>query len=170
MSLDSASWELQQYSRRMSGPMKNPKVETRSRDSNLGPHDCKADAVPHDHGHHVKRLLTTMWKKGEMLVTSIFSFSHYFFATLNFSFANAFKLDKSMNITSWQWKYRKSSQCWMKVFVQEYFNEIMCAFNIIFSILWKLQYGRISISLFTPDTFKKSNFKCLKIQAYSNAR
>ena len=33
--------------------MKNPKVETRSRDSNLGPHDCKADALPHDHGHHM---------------------------------------------------------------------------------------------------------------------
>ena len=27
-------------------------VETRSRDSNLGPHDCEADALPHDHGHH----------------------------------------------------------------------------------------------------------------------
>ena len=26
--LDSASWELHQYSRRMCGPMKNPKVET----------------------------------------------------------------------------------------------------------------------------------------------
>ena len=49
-----ASWELHQYSRRMCGPMKNPKVETRSRDSNLGPHDCKADALPHDHGHHSK--------------------------------------------------------------------------------------------------------------------
>ena len=36
----------------MCGPMKNPKVETRSRDTNLGPHDCKADALPHDHGHH----------------------------------------------------------------------------------------------------------------------
>ena len=36
----------------MCGPMKNHKVETRSRDSNLGPHDCKADALPHDHGHH----------------------------------------------------------------------------------------------------------------------
>ena len=27
-------------------------VETRSRDSNSGPHDCKAHALPHDHGHH----------------------------------------------------------------------------------------------------------------------
>ena len=36
----------------MCGPMKNPKVETRSRDSNSGPHNCKADALPHDHGHH----------------------------------------------------------------------------------------------------------------------
>ena len=32
--------------------MKNPKVETRSRDSNSGPHDCKAGALPHDHVHH----------------------------------------------------------------------------------------------------------------------
>ena len=53
ISLDSASWELHQYSRRMCGPMKNPKVETRSRDSNLGSQDCKADALPHDHGHHI---------------------------------------------------------------------------------------------------------------------
>ena len=52
ISLDSASWELHQYSRRMCGPMKNPKVETRSRDSNSGLHDCKADALPHDRGHH----------------------------------------------------------------------------------------------------------------------
>ena len=52
ISLDSASWELHQYSHRMCEPMKNPKVETRSRDSNSGTHDCKADALPHDHGHH----------------------------------------------------------------------------------------------------------------------
>ena len=52
ISLDFASWELHQYSCRMCGPMKNPKVETRSRDSNSGPHECKADALPHDHGHH----------------------------------------------------------------------------------------------------------------------
>ena len=51
ISLDSASWGLHQYSRRMCGPMKNPQVETRSRDSSSGPHDCKADALPHDHGH-----------------------------------------------------------------------------------------------------------------------
>ena len=50
ISLNSASWELHQYSRRMCGPMKNPKVETRSRGSNSGPHDC--DALHHDHGHH----------------------------------------------------------------------------------------------------------------------
>ena len=30
----------------------NPKVETHSRDLNLGPYDCEADALPHDHGHH----------------------------------------------------------------------------------------------------------------------
>ena len=54
ISLDSASWELHQYSRRMCGPMKNPKVETRSQDSNSGPHDCKVNALPHDHGHHNK--------------------------------------------------------------------------------------------------------------------
>ena len=46
ISLDSASWELHQYLCRMCGPMKIPKVETRSRDSNLVPHDCKADALP----------------------------------------------------------------------------------------------------------------------------
>ena len=32
ISLDSASWELHQYSRRMCGPMKNSKVETRSQE------------------------------------------------------------------------------------------------------------------------------------------
>ena len=42
ISLDSASWELHQYSRRMCGPMKNPKVETRSRDSNSGPQDARS--------------------------------------------------------------------------------------------------------------------------------
>ena len=52
ISLDSASWELHQYSRRMCGPMKNPKIETRSWDSNSGLHDCKADTLPHDHRHH----------------------------------------------------------------------------------------------------------------------
>ena len=35
-----------------SHPMKNPKVGTCSRDSNSGPHDCKVDALPQDHGHH----------------------------------------------------------------------------------------------------------------------
>ena len=33
ISLDSASWELHQYSRRIWGPVKNPKIETRSWDS-----------------------------------------------------------------------------------------------------------------------------------------
>ena len=51
ISLDSASRELHRYSRRMCGPMKNPKVETHSRDSNSGPHDCKVEALPRDHGH-----------------------------------------------------------------------------------------------------------------------
>ena len=37
------------------GPMKNPKVETRSWDSNLGSQDCKADALPHDHGKHCEK-------------------------------------------------------------------------------------------------------------------
>ena len=58
-SLDSASWELHQCLRRRCGPMKNPKVETRSWDSNLGPHDCKADPLPHDHGHHT--MFGTYW-------------------------------------------------------------------------------------------------------------
>ena len=52
ISLGSASWELHQHLRGMWGPMKNPEVETHSRDSNSGPHDCKIDALPHDHGHH----------------------------------------------------------------------------------------------------------------------
>ena len=30
----------------------NPKVDTRSQEPNLGPYDCEADALPHDHGHH----------------------------------------------------------------------------------------------------------------------
>ena len=50
ISVDSASWELHQSSRRICDPMKNPKVETRSRDSNSGLYDCEADALPHDHG------------------------------------------------------------------------------------------------------------------------
>ena len=33
--------------------IENPKVDTRSRESNTRHHDCKADALPHDHGHHV---------------------------------------------------------------------------------------------------------------------
>ena len=54
ISLGSASWELHQYSRRrMCGQMKNPKDETRFRDSNSGPHDCEADTLPHNHGHQV---------------------------------------------------------------------------------------------------------------------
>ena len=48
--LDSASWELNQYSRRMCGPMKNPEVDTRCQESNSGPQDCEADALPQDHG------------------------------------------------------------------------------------------------------------------------
>ena len=59
MSLDSASWELHQYSRRMCGPMKNPKVETRSRDSNSGPQDCEADALAHSHHKEKKKMLVT---------------------------------------------------------------------------------------------------------------
>ena len=71
ISLDSASWELHQYSRRMCGPMKNPKVETRSRDSNLGPHDCKADALPHDHGHHQFASLHKLSKRREKEIAYI---------------------------------------------------------------------------------------------------
>ena len=29
----------------------NPKVDTRSWESNLGPYDCEVDALPHDHRH-----------------------------------------------------------------------------------------------------------------------
>ena len=32
----------------------NAKVNTRSQESNSGPYDCKAYAIPHDHGHHTK--------------------------------------------------------------------------------------------------------------------
>ena len=32
---------------------KNPKVDIRSRESNLGPQDCEANALPHDHGHNL---------------------------------------------------------------------------------------------------------------------
>ena len=53
--------------------MKNPKVETRSRDSNLGPYDCKADALPQDHGQG----------KGENAITSIFSFLRQCFQKLS---------------------------------------------------------------------------------------
>ena len=31
----------------------NPKVDTRFRESNSGPYDCEADALRHDHGHHL---------------------------------------------------------------------------------------------------------------------
>ena len=46
ISLDFASWELHRYSCRIRGTMKNPKVKTRSRDSNSGPYECEADALP----------------------------------------------------------------------------------------------------------------------------
>ena len=52
ISPDSASWELHQYWPRMCGPMRNPKVDTRPRESKSGPRECAADALPHDHGHH----------------------------------------------------------------------------------------------------------------------
>ena len=32
----------------------NPKVDTRSRESNSGPQDCEADGLPHDHGQYTK--------------------------------------------------------------------------------------------------------------------
>ena len=31
----------------------NPKGDIHSRESNQRPYDCKADAVPHDHRHHI---------------------------------------------------------------------------------------------------------------------
>ena len=49
-SLDSASWELHQYSRRMCGLMKKPKVDTRSRESNSelrGRHSTTRPRTPH---------------------------------------------------------------------------------------------------------------------------
>ena len=50
--------------------MKNPKFETRSRDSNSGPHDCEADALPHDHGHHVSTLF-------QSYQATTFNFMHF---------------------------------------------------------------------------------------------
>ena len=32
----------------------NPKVDTRFRELNSAPHDCEAEALPHDHGHRKK--------------------------------------------------------------------------------------------------------------------
>ena len=32
----------------------NPQVDTRQRESNPGTRDCKADALPHDQGRHIK--------------------------------------------------------------------------------------------------------------------
>ena len=34
------------------GPMNSPTNDTRSRQSSFGPHDCEADVLPHDQGHH----------------------------------------------------------------------------------------------------------------------
>ena len=48
--LDSASWEVRQFSRRMYGQMKIPKLTPAP--GSLGSYDCKVDALPHDHGHH----------------------------------------------------------------------------------------------------------------------
>ena len=69
ISLDSASWELHQYLRQTCGPMKNPKVETRSRESNSGPQDCEANALPHDHGHcrHTETFITSIFTKQKNL-------------------------------------------------------------------------------------------------------
>ena len=52
ISLNSASWELHQYSAQICWPMNSPKVVARSQDSNSGPHDYGADALLHDHGDH----------------------------------------------------------------------------------------------------------------------
>ena len=52
ISLDFDSWELYQYSRRVCGPMKIPKFTPAPRKLISGPHDCEADALPRDHGHH----------------------------------------------------------------------------------------------------------------------
>ena len=32
--------------------IENAKVDTQSWESNSGPYDCQADALPHNHGHH----------------------------------------------------------------------------------------------------------------------
>ena len=60
MSLDSASWELHQYLRRECEPMKNPKVETRSQDSNSkipGFHDPTEESLSKHSGKRRKCFL-----------------------------------------------------------------------------------------------------------------
>ena len=71
ISLDSASWELHQYSRRnVWAKEKNPKVETRSRDSNQGPYDWEANTLPHDHRHHTQNVprVTSLKNVSEILI------------------------------------------------------------------------------------------------------
>ena len=106
ISLDSASWELHQYSRRMCGPMKNPKVQTRSWDLMIARPTLyitttdttmnllftkdviKLKAIADDKIKAAKmRILSlieqkTLWEKEKMLVTSIFSFSHSVYQSL----------------------------------------------------------------------------------------
>ena len=67
---------------------KNPKVDICSWESNSGPKDCKADAPPHNHGHHKRLVLQTcknqgLFGKGLMLI-SVFQASSL--SSLNFEF------------------------------------------------------------------------------------
>ena len=55
--------ELHQYSHRMCGPMKKFQIDTRSRESNSGPQDCEAKALPHDHGHRPVVLTSDITRK-----------------------------------------------------------------------------------------------------------
>ena len=35
--------------------IENPKIDTRSKESNSGPCDCEADALPHEHGQNTEQ-------------------------------------------------------------------------------------------------------------------
>ena len=54
IALDSASWELQQWSLRKCGPVNSPKVDTRFQKSNSEPYVCEAETLRHDHGHYTR--------------------------------------------------------------------------------------------------------------------
>ena len=74
--------------------LNSPKVDTRSRESNFGPHDCKADALPHDHGHHHYSFQYTL-KLGYNTIKSLINHSinllHVHCSVHTFSIPNTIK-------------------------------------------------------------------------------